>query len=31
LPGPEPAGTRINFQLRMMDLAMPDDPFARAD
>jgi hypothetical protein len=31
LPGPEPAGTRIDFQLLLVDLAMPADTFARAD
>jgi tetratricopeptide (TPR) repeat protein len=30
-PGPEPTGTRIDFQLLLMDLAMPADPFARSD
>jgi hypothetical protein len=30
-PGPEPTGTRIDFQLLLMDLAMPAEPFAHAD
>jgi hypothetical protein len=30
-PGPELPGDRPDFQALIMDLAMPADPFARAD